>query len=231
MATEAVAAPARPVFPLQRVTSALGIAAFIGALGYLTVWPLIRLEIKPFADNAHAYREAFTRTDQWETLKYTLELGLGSLAIAMVVGTFLAWAASVLPPRLSVLRILPIFPIILPAVAAILGWSFLLSPVPGYLNAALRHLPWWNDQFSGPFDIYTIPWIVLITGLALASFVYLFVSSGFENINSELIEAAHVAGSGRAGVFFKVILRCFGPRSSTAVGWRCCSGSGSSRRR
>jgi iron(III) transport system permease protein len=211
MAIEAVAVPPRRVFPLQRVISGLGIAAFIGALSYLILFPLIRLEIKPFADNAHAYREAFTRPDQWTTLRYTLELGLGSLAIAMVVGTFLAWAASVLPPRLSVLRILPIFPIILPAVAAVLGWSFLLSPVPGYLNAALRHLPWWSDQVSGPFDIYTIPWIVIITGLALASFVYLFVSSGFENINSELIEAAHVSGSGRAGVFFKVILPLLRP--------------------
>ena len=129
----------------------------------------------------------------------------------LVLGTYLAWAASVLPPRLRFLKILPIFPIILPAVSAIVGWVFLLSPVPGYLNAALRHLPWWSDRLEGPFDIYTLPFIMIITGLSLASFVYLFVSSGFENINGELIEAAQVAGSSRAGVFFKVVLPLLRP--------------------
>ena len=52
---------------------------------------------------------------------------------------------------------------------------------------------------------------MIITGLSLASFVYLFVSSGFENINGELIEAAQVAGSSRAGVFFKVVLPLLRP--------------------
>jgi len=100
---------------------------------------------------------------------------------------------------------------VLPAVSAIVGWVFLLSPVPGYANEALRHLPWWHGRLEGPLDIYTLPFIMLITGLSLTSFVYLFVSSGFENINGELIEAAQVAGSSRAGVFFKVILPLLRP--------------------
>ena len=173
--------------------------------------PLVRLQIKAFADNGQAYRDAWTRDGVGTTVRYTIELGLGSLVIAMVVGTYLAWAASVLPPKLRFLKILPIFPIILPAVSAIVGWVFLLSPVPGYLNAALRHLPWWSDRLDGPFDIYSLPFIMIITGLSLASFVYLFVSSGFENINGELIEAAQVAGSSRAGVFFKVVLPLLRP--------------------
>ena len=42
------------------------------------------------------------------------------------------------------MRILPILPIVVPFVACVLGWTFLLSPRPGYLNALLRHLPWWT---------------------------------------------------------------------------------------
>jgi iron(III) transport system permease protein len=196
---------------VNRLASRFGILAFVLALGYLSVLPLIRLQIKTFADGAQPYRDAYTRDGAWKTVRYTIELGVGSLLIALVLGTFLAWAASVLPPRLRLLKILPIFPIILPAVSAIVGWVFLLSPVPGYANAALRHLPWWNDRLDGPFDIYTLPFIMIITGLSLASFVYLFVSSGFENITGELIEAAQVAGSSRAGVFFKVILPLLRP--------------------
>ena len=195
----------------KRLGMRLGILAFVLALAYLSVLPLVRLQIKAFADNGQAYRDAWTRDGVGTTVRYTIELGLGSLVIAMVVGTYLAWAASVLPPKLRFLKILPIFPIILPAVSAIVGWVFLLSPVPGYLNAALRHLPWWSDRLDGPFDIYSLPFIMIITGLSLASFVYLFVSSGFENINGELIEAAQVAGSSRAGVFFKVVLPLLRP--------------------
>ena len=79
---------------------------------------------------------------------------------------------------------LPILPIVVPAVAAVTGWAFLLSPRPGYLNALLRNLPWWNHLEEGPVDIYTLPWIVIITGFGLTAFVYLFVSAGFANINS-----------------------------------------------
>ena len=92
-----------------------------------------------------------------------------------------------------------------------LGWSFLFSPHPGYLNALLRHLPWWHHLYEGPVDIYTLPWIVIVTGLALTSFIYLFVSAGFENINGELLEAAQVSGSSSAGVFFRVTLPLLRP--------------------
>ncbi len=212
MATEALghlAAPSR--LRLERVLPKLGIAAFIVALAYLTLLPLIRLQYLALKNGAQAYSDAYTRPGWWTTVKWTVELGLGSLAVALVVGTALAWAANSLPQRLAVLKVIPILPIVVPAVASVLGWAFLLSPHPGYLNQLLRLLPWWRNDFDGPGDIYTLPWIILITGLALASFIYLFVNSGFENINGELIEAAEVSGSSRAGVFFRVTLPLLRP--------------------
>jgi iron(III) transport system permease protein len=211
MTADVASHPAGRVFRVDRLAQRLTLVVFVLALGYLSVLPLVRLQIKAIAHGGRSYRDAFTRPGWWTTVRYTIELGLGSLVIALVVGTFLAWAASVLPPKLRVLKVLPIFPIILPAVSSIVGWVFLLSPVPGYLNAALRHLPWWSGRLEGPFDIYTLPFIMIITGLSLASFVFLFVSAGFDNINGELIEAAQVAGSSRAGVFFKIILPLLRP--------------------
>jgi iron(III) transport system permease protein len=196
---------------IERVLPKLGIAAFIVALAYLTLLPLIRLQYLALKDGAQAYSDAYTRPGWWTTVKWTIELGLGSLAVALVVGTALAWAANSLPPRLGFLKVIPILPIVVPAVASVLGWAFLLSPHPGYLNQLLRLLPWWSGDFEGPGDIYTLPWIIIITGLALASFIYLFVSSGFENINGELVEAAQVSGSSRTGVFFRVILPLLRP--------------------
>jgi iron(III) transport system permease protein len=211
MASEAVAPPrAAPRLRVDRLLTKLGLVVFIGAIGYLTIVPLVRLQYLALQHGAHAYSEAYTRSGWWQTVRWTIELGLGSLVIALVVGTGLAWAAHSLPPRLSLLRVVPILPIVIPAVSSVLGWAFLLSPHPGYLNQLLRVLPWWHG-FEGPFDIYTVPWIVIITGLSLAAFIYLFVSSGLENINGELIEAAQVGGSARAGVFFRVILPLLRP--------------------
>ena len=184
---------------------------FVVALAYLTLLPLVRLQILAFKDGGAAYRTVFGDSEIWGTVWTTVELALGSVAIALVLGTALAWASTLLSPRLRLLRILPILPIVVPAVASVLGWSFLLSPGPGYINALLRHLPWWSGQFEGPADIYTVKWIVIITGLALTSFIYLFVSAGFESVNAELIEAAQVSGSSRAWVFFHVTLPLLRP--------------------
>jgi iron(III) transport system permease protein len=209
---EDVARPRSARMPqIERHVPRVALALFVGGLAYLTVVPLVRLQILAFEDGARAYETAFSRPSVWKSVLTTVELALGSLAIALVLGTGLAWAASTLSPRLRLLRILPILPIVVPAVASVLGWSFLLSPRPGYLNALLRHLPWWSDRLEGPVDIYTVPWIVIITGLGLTAFVYLFVSAGFEGINAELLESAQVSGSSSAGVFFRVTLPLLRP--------------------
>src|SRR5690349_520280 len=195
----------------RSIAKPVAIVLFLGALAYLVLEPLIRLQSKAFANGAEGYRTAFTQPGIGDTILTMVELALGSLAIALVLGTFLAWCASRLPPRLRILRVIPVLPIVVPAIASVVGWAFLLSPRPGYLNAALRNLPWWSNLNEGPIDIYTVPWIIIITGIALTAFVYLFVSAGFENISAEQLEAAQVAGSSSWGVFFRVTLPLLRP--------------------
>jgi iron(III) transport system permease protein len=189
----------------------LALVAFVGVLAYFVLGPLVRLQSKAFADGAAGYRTAFTADRIGRTIAYTIGLALGSLAIALVLGTLLAWAATRLPPKLRILRVVPVLPIVVPAIASVVGWAFLLSPRPGYLNAALRRLPWWSDLEEGQIDVYTMPWIVIITGIGLTAFVYLFVAAGFESISAEHLEAAQVAGSSPMGVFFRVTLPLLRP--------------------
>ena len=195
----------------RRLIKPIGLVVFVGALAYFVLEPLVRLQSKAFADGAAGYRTAFTADRIGRTIAYTIGLALGSLAIALVFGTLLAWAATRLPPKLRILRVVPVLPIVVPAIASVVGWAFLLSPRPGYLNAALRNLPWWSDLEEGPIDVYSLPWIVIITGIGLTAFVYLFVAAGFESISAEHLEAAQVAGSSPLGVFFKVTLPLLRP--------------------
>lgn len=196
------------VAPLLR---RLGVLAFTGAIAFLVVMPLVKLQRLALENGAEGYQRAVDRPRIGRTLVTTIGLAGGSLLIALVLGTLLAWAATMLPRRLSFLRALPVLPIVVPAVAATSGWSFLFSPRPGYANAMLRKLPWWDHLREGPVDVYTLPWIILLTGFGLTAFVYLFVSSGFANINSELVEAAMVSGSSGVGVFFRVTLPLLRP--------------------
>ncbi|ETD33251.1 iron ABC transporter permease [Williamsia sp. D3] len=185
--------------------------ALLAILAYLVLLPMIRLQLLAFENGGQGYRTTYGRFDIAETIWTTIALALGSLVIAMVLGTLLAFAASRLPAKLGFLRIIPILPIVMPAVANIVGWAFLLSPGPGYLNVLLRKLPWWSGSDTGPIDVYTVPWIIILTGFGLTSFVYLFVSSGMQNISSEHLEAAQVSGSSTFGVFFKVVLPLLRP--------------------
>jgi iron(III) transport system permease protein len=195
---------------LSRLRS-LGLLAFVLALGWLVLSPVIRLQAAAFEDGAQGYRVMLAASDLGVTLVNTVGLALGSLGIGMFFGTLLAWWASRLPPHLRFLRALPVLPIVMPAVAVVSGWAFLLSPRPGYLNALLRMLPWWSNLDSGPVEVYSITWIVIITGFSLTAFVYLFVSSGMQNISAELIEASRVSGSSALGSFFRVTLPLLRP--------------------
>lgn len=196
---------------VQSAARRLGMVAFLAFLAYLVVIPVIQLQATAFEGEESGYSAAFGLSRIGTILQYTLGLAIGSLGVAMVLGTALAWAASRLPQRLAFLQILPILPIVIPSVAAVVGWAFLLSPRPGYLNAALRNLPWWSDLDEGPVDIYSIQWIILITGFSLSSFVYMFVSSGFQNINSEMIEAAQISGLPNWKIFFTITLPLLRP--------------------
>ncbi|MDV7354376.1 iron ABC transporter permease [Rhodococcus oxybenzonivorans] len=211
MATVAVRSGARPFVFSTVWRTRLGYGALLAVLAYLVVLPLFRLQTLAFEDGARGFQAQYGRYDIGQTIKTTIALAVSSLAIAMVLGTILAFAASRLPRRLSFLRIVPILPIVMPAVANVVGWAFLLSPGPGYLNALLRKLPWWNHVNSGPVDIYSTPWIIILTGFGLTSFVYLFVSAGMQNISSEHLEAAQISGSSTLGVFFRVVLPLLRP--------------------
>ncbi len=188
----------------------LGLAALAMVLGVLVLLPLLRLQVEAFSNGADAYRRVPYVHGLAKTLSSTLWLTLGALAISLVLGTYLAWAAMRLPRRFRWMSALPLIPITIPFVAVVSAWSFLLDPGPGYVNGLLRKLPFITGP-PGPLNVFTAQWIIIITGIALSSFVYLFVRASLRNMNQELFEAAQVAGSSPSGAFFKIALPLLRP--------------------
>jgi len=184
------------------------IVVMVVGVGYLVLAPLVRLQVKALTEGA--YGKAFDIPSIGTTLWNTVVLGLGSLTIAMVLGTWLAWAATRLPRRMGWMGVLPILPIVIPPVASVTGWAFMLSPRVGYVNQWLRATPFFGGS-SGPIDIFTRTWIIVLTGLSLTSFVYIFVRAGLRRLNYDIVEACHVSGASPTRAFIGTVLPLLRP--------------------
>jgi iron(III) transport system permease protein len=186
-------------------------AAFLVVLVALVVTPLVRLQQRALSDGAGSYRTALEDAHLTRVLLTTLALAVGSVAIALPVGTGLAWAAYNLPRRLQPLALIPLVTLMIPPLAQITGWAFLLSPRVGYLNQVLRKLPWWDERTTGPANAYSVPTIIALTGLILVPFVFLFVHTALQGMDVSLAEAARTSGARSGRLFFAVVLPLLRP--------------------
>ncbi|WP_245687870.1 hypothetical protein [Rhodococcus phenolicus] len=75
----------------------LGVVAFVALLCYFVVLPVMRLQATAFEDGAAGFGRVFGLPRIGQILWNTVGLAFGSLVIAMVLGTALAWAANRLP--------------------------------------------------------------------------------------------------------------------------------------
>jgi iron(III) transport system permease protein len=177
-------------------------------LGVLVLGPLFRLEATALKGNAQGFRDLLDYPNIGRIVWNTLALAVGSLIVALVLGTLLAFCVSRSPRRIRKwLAFVPLLTLIVPGVASTIGWVFLLSPRAGYLNAALRSLGFAGDgRGSGPIDVFSIEWIVLLTGITFSGYVYLFVRNSMEALGTELEAAAKLAGASDFRAFITVTL-------------------------
>lgn len=190
---------------LLRLRSRWPWVALAVALGWVVLAPLVRLQQRAMEDGASAYSRLLDEPRLGETITYTVALAAGSVVLAVTIGTGVAWGAYNLPSRWRWLAIVPLVTLMVPPLAQVSGWAFLLAPRVGYLNSAARHLPWWDHLAEGPIDIYSAPAIVGITGFMLVAFVYLFVYTALQGMDVTLTEAAHASGATTSKTFRYIV--------------------------
>ena len=186
--------------------------ALAAILAMLVLWPLVQLEQRAFGEGGAALSRMVRLPGFATTMTTMAVLAVASSALAVVGGVLLAWCAAMLPrPLRTVGQAVPLLPLMLPSAAAVTGWVFLLSPEIGYLNAALRVLPLLDRLETGPFNIYSLTGIIVVTALTLSSFVYLFVFTGFQELGQELEAAASACGAGPFRRLFTITLPLLRP--------------------
>jgi iron(III) transport system permease protein len=207
----------------RQTVSVLVVTPFAVALGLLVAYPIGRLIVLALGDGGKNVSDALDTPGLARTLRTTVQLAVGSVAIATVLGTALAWLASRLPPRLRWAAVLPILPIVVPPIASISAWGFLLAPRSGLLNHLLRKLPMFSGytvRTGGPINVYSFRWIIVITGVYLTSFMYVFLRAGLARLGTDVMEAGRSSGASSVRTFFTVVLPLLRP--SLVYGMAIC---------
>lgn len=180
-------------------------------VGYLIYLAIVPLQYRAFEDGAAGYKDLAALNGLGSVFRNSLLLGIGATVVGLLLGTTLALSMYAMPRRAqSFWSFAPVLPMIVPSVAHVVGFVFLFSPDNGYANIALRALPFVDAQ-TGPVNVYTPTWIMIYTGLHLASFAYLFVYSGLKNLGNDYATAARVNGAGATRILFTITLPMLRP--------------------
>lgn len=196
----------------SRPSSALAWYAAATAVVAVLAIPVLAYHAQAFYDGAAGIHRLFTLPGFGATLMNTVVLALGSTIIAVVLAVALAKAVLHVPPWFrGVASIVPLLPLINPPVAIVIGWAFIFSPSVGYGNALLRELPFFSGLAEGPLNVYSMPAIILITGLDLTGVVFLLVSARLREIRGPLEAAARLAGATGIRSFLTITLPLLRP--------------------
>ena len=148
-----------------------------------------------------AFRFVFADPDFHRATWVTVVVAAGMTAIAVPLGSALALLVvrTDLPGR-RLLEPWLLVPMLVSPVVLAFGYVVAVGPV-GFLSipvkGALGSLPW---------DVYSLPSLVVIAGLGHAPHVYLYAASALRAIPSDLEEAARVSGAGPLRVALTVSL-------------------------
>lgn len=189
-------------------TSLVWVAAIV-ILAFLVLNPLLRLLVVSFQDDAGGftlanYVGAYSRSRYLEALGNSLVLGLSAGALCLVFGVPLAWALSRTDmPWKGLVWISILGTFIIPPYLGAVGWILLAGPNAGWLNRAWVAL---TGADSGPFNIYSMPGLVLVVACYSFPYVFVLTKSALDLVSSEMEDAANILGAGNLRTTFLITL-------------------------
>lgn len=193
-------------------------------LGAIAVYPLmastVGLFVTPTGFTIAPLLEAFAIPDVGGLILNTVIVVIGSSAIAMVIGSVMAWLNERTDARIGTLTdSLPLIPFLLPPIAGAIGWVLLLSPQAGYLNVILRSVAglFGVHLSNGPLNIYSWYGLIFVYVLYQVPYAFMLVSAGLRNADPNLDEQSRVSGAGLLRTLWRVTLPA--ARQSLSGAW------------
>ena len=186
-------------------------------VGVLTVGPVLMLLLGSFSEGLTAfgsftlkkYIDAYTDPAFFEVIVNTMIFVLGSSLMATVLALFLAYLNNRTDiPMKFMFRVISILPMMIPHLLFAVSWALLLNPSNGMMNLAIK------DVFgldSAPFNIYSLPGMILVEGLLDMPVAYLIIAPAMASFDVALEESSRVFGAGTLRTLLRVTLPVLRP--------------------
>lgn len=137
-----------------------------------------------------AYRYVFTDKNFYKALGTTAVFSFGMVGIAVPLGGLLAFLITRTDIKAKrLLEILVLVPMFISSIVLAFGYTVSVGPT-GFVSLFIRDI-----IGVVPWNIYSLPGMILIAGLSHVPHVYLYVSSAMRNLPSDLEEAARTTGA------------------------------------
>ena len=184
----------------------------LGWICAVSVLPMARLALEGISPSLPGAPDdlalvVFSDARIWRAAWRTLVVSLAATAFSAVVGAAaaLALGLSALPGRRA-LAFLFVLPMLVPPQIAALSWISALGPSSALLNALGLAPP-----LGTPHPLYSPGGIALLLGVQHAPLVFLTLMAGLRRFPAGLVEAARLAGAGRAAVLGGIVLPLLTP--------------------
>jgi len=195
----------------------------IAIVGFLTVCPVVMLVLGSFSEGLGAfgrftldkYFKAYTDPDLAAVIVNTVIFTTGSAVVATLLALFLAYLNTRTNiPFKFLFRIISIIPMMIPHILFSVSWVLLLNPSNGLINLFLREV---FDLQQAPFNVYTLPGMILVEGLLDLPIAYLILAPALAAFDVSLEESSKVCGASNFKTLIRVTLPVLRPAILAAI--------------
>ena len=155
------------------------------------------------------YRKIWLDPATYELFENTFLYVTGSTCIGITVATTLAWLVerTNMPGKIWIYASIPMT-LAMPGMLQAMAWVLLFSPRIGFANNFLKYIFGLDDM---PFDIYSMPGMVIVEGLRLVPTAFLMLVPLLRSMDPTLEEAAAMSGAKPVSTLRKVTLKLMLP--------------------
>jgi len=191
-----------------------------GVLAYITLIPLAMLLFSTFSgDPSHLPFEAqtlslanyvapFAAAETYQLLWTTLVFAVCATGLGIGLAVAVAWLVerTDIFGRQFIFAVM-IAPMAIPGMIYAMAWTQLFNPTNGFINVTLTNagLDWLT------FDIFSLPGIIVVQGIALSSHAYLLVAAPFRMLDPTWEEQSAIAGRGILSTLRRITLPIMTP--------------------
>ncbi len=186
-------------------------------VGFLTVCPVVMLVFGSLSKGLTAsgeftlgkYLAAYSDPALFEVLWNTVVFVGGASLCATTLALFLAYLniRTDIPGKF-IFGVISIIPMMIPHVLFSVSWVLLLNPSNGILNLMLMEL---LSLDRAPFNIYSLPGMILVEGLLDLPIAYLIIAPAMAAFDASLEESSRVCGASTGKTIFRITLPVLRP--------------------